>query len=257
LLSLTERHGIFSRCSLAEQVTCQQCDAGHAVDVISTSDGKFGHECLFNGWVDLTEDDVTLLRFDREALFKALAAAAGLERTAPKFFAGNYLVSLGLVPGADNHRDWILGYADKLEDHNVLTGVTTALADRFPGGPGLIITPSFVNLNLPLPNGYRLIFLPDVAVGTADGLALNWETAAACLGRRKKVPGPRGRPTERNAVREIWETSHTLPDWPEQRLDQAAFILSRWTEQGARPSLGTIKNLILGFERELAESSSA
>ena len=47
--------------------------------------------------------------------------------------------------------DWVLGYADELEDENVLAGVMDTLGNRFPSGPGFIVTPGNVNLNTPLP----------------------------------------------------------------------------------------------------------
>ncbi len=238
------RHGV------ATQVTCLQCDDAHAAQVIPGPDGKFGYDCLLSGWSELADDEVTLLRFDRAALLNALAVSAGLKPAGIRFVAGDRLVSLGLVSRPADRRGWMPGYADHLEDCNTLSGVTTALNNQFPRGPGLIITPSLINLNLPLPGGYRLIGLADIAYGTSDGLAVNWGATDLYLRKRKKVPGQRGRPSERKAIWDIWEIARRSPLWPQHRLDQASFILGQWNKAEAPPSAGTIKNYIPKFERE-------
>ena len=251
VLRLAERCSILRHHGVATQVTCLQCDDAHAAKVIAVPDGKFGYDCLLNGWVELAEDEVTLLRFDRAALLNTLVVSAGLKSARMRFFAGGRLVCFGLVSRAADRRGWMLGYADHLEDCNTLSDVTTALDNQFPRGPGLIITPSLINLNLPLPGGYRLIGLADIAYGTSDGLAVNWETTDVYLRKRKKVAAQRGRPSERKAIWDIWKIARQSSQWPQHQVDQANFILTQWNRAEAPPSAGTIKNYLPTFEREV------
>jgi hypothetical protein len=147
VLRLAERCSILRRHGVATQVACLQCDDAHAAQVISGPDGKFGYDCLLSGWIELGDDEVTLLRFDRAALLNALVVSAGLKQARMRFVAGDRLVSLGLVSRPADRRGWMLGYADHLEDCNTLSGVTTALDNQFPRGPGLIICQSAPNFD--------------------------------------------------------------------------------------------------------------
>lgn len=249
-LDVAERCAIFRHAGLATSITCTACDDAHASNVIQDFDGGFSHSCLFNGRIDLAKDEVSLLRFDRAALLVALMAAAEIPRRDPRWFAKDRLASLGVVLASHGSQDWVLGYADQLEDENVLAGVTDALVKQFPDGPGLIITPSPVNLNAPLPRHYRLAGFRDLLFGAAAGIAFNQGWAEILLGHRKRTPGQPGRPSELEATTQLWLAAQASPDWPTQRNEQAKIILSNWTGRESPPAIGTIKNHLRRLERE-------
>lgn len=249
-LDVAERCGIFRHAGLAESVTCTACDDAHTSKVIRNCDGRFSHYCLFNGRIDLTEDEVRSLRFDRAALLVALTAAADIPRRDSRSFANGRLASLGVIPASHRSRDWVLGYADQLEDQNVLAGVTDALLKQFPDGPGLIITPSRVNMNAPLPRHYRLARFSDVLFGRPASIALNRGCAEILLGHRKRTPGQPGRPSEYDAIKQLWLAAQASADWPTQRNEQARVIRSNWTSPEAPPAIGTIENHLRLLERK-------
>jgi hypothetical protein len=122
-LDVAECCAIFRHAGLAASITCPACDDAHASKVIRDCGGGFSHSCLFNGRIDLAEDEVSLLRFDRAALLVALMAAADIPRRDPRWFANGRLASLGVIPAPHGNRNWVLGYSDQLEDENVLAGV--------------------------------------------------------------------------------------------------------------------------------------
>ena len=249
-LDVAERCAIFRHAGLAASITCTACEDAHASKVIRVCDGGFSHHCHFNGRIVLSADDVSLLRFDRAALLVAVMAAANLPRRDLRSFANDRLASLGVIAASDGSRKWVLGYADQLEDQNVLAGVTDALAKRFPDGPGLILTPSSVNLNAPLPRRYWLAGFNDLLFGTAAGIALNRGCAEILLGHRKRTPGRPGRPSEREATKQLWLAAQESADWPTQRNEQAKIILSNWTGPESLPAIGTIENHLRFLERE-------
>jgi hypothetical protein len=249
-VAVAELCGIFRHAGLAECVTCTECEDAHASKIVRDCDGHYSHFCLFSGQIYIAEDEVSLLRFDRSALLVALTAAADIARRGTRPFANGKLALLGIVPASHESRSWVLGYADQLEDQNVLAGVTDALAKQFPDGPGLIITPSPVNLNVPLPRGYRLAGFGDLLFGTTEGIALNWGNAEILLGHRKSAPGQPGRPSERDTIKQLWLAARTSADWPPQQNEQARLILSRWPGHGRPPAVRTIENHLRVLERQ-------
>ncbi len=163
---------------------------------------------------------------------------------------GQRLASLGFVASDSNRREWVLTYADRLDDEAGLTRVIEALASELPSGPGLVVTPSPVPLNLPLPRNYNLIALHELFSGHEDGFRVNQEVVEIRLGRSKKAPGQPGRPSERELVKEIWLPARLSDTWPTQRTAQAKILLSRWpAEHESRPAVKTIENHIRYFER--------
>ena len=60
LLALCEAHSIFSQCGLAENVTCRECEEPHTAAVVLDR-GRFFYRCLFNGRVDLKQEDFAYL----------------------------------------------------------------------------------------------------------------------------------------------------------------------------------------------------
>ena len=248
LLKLSERYNIFSQIGRQNKVVCQKCEYAHVENVIM-QEGKLGYNCLLNGWVNLSEDDVILLSFNRAALLDMLTSVANLKKNIRTFYAGSCLVSLGLVSN-DGQQPWSLGYADKLEKQNVMTSVTTALSDQFPDGPGLIVTPSFVHTNLPLPRKYKLVNLNEFVIGIKDSFVIDNQTVETLLSYRSKTPDKAGRPSQKEIARQIWKDTHSNPEWPKKRIEQAKFIAAQWDDSAPLPELGTLENHIRGFEKE-------
>jgi hypothetical protein len=250
VLSLAERRGIFRHAGLLKTICCRYCEDPHSCPVIRSPEGRYHYHCLNNGRIDVGQDELTLLAFDRTALFAALVAAIGGQRSGIRLFAGGRLARLGLVVSATNAQQWMLIYADGLDDEAVLTRAIDALASELPNGPGLVATPSPVAMNLTLPRNYRLIALHELFSGWEDGFLLDHKAAEIRLGRPKKPPGQPGRPSERELVKEIWLAARGSEAWPAQRTPQAQMILSQWpSEHGSRPAVKTIENHIRDFER--------
>ena len=250
VLELVETCGIFVAQGSLEEVACTQCDDPHASPVLRTPEGQFGHYCLKNGWVPISPEEIALLAFDHAALLEALASGSGLPRSKSRSYAEGRLVYLGMVDkGA--RAPWVLGYADRLEDANMQASVISELAERFPSGPGLIATPSSVPLNMPLPGGFKLAALHELFAAVGDEMLLDAAHAETRLGKRRRVPGVPGRPTERGIIRKTWLEERNAPDWPQTRQHQADYILAKWPDEAAsRPSPKTIINHLAAFERE-------
>ena len=254
LLALCEAYSIFSQCGLAENVTCRECEEPHTAAVVLDR-GRFFYRCLFNGRVDLKEEDLRLFAFDRDALLYALAAAASLPTRGIIFHADRRLVRLGFVD--DQERKWIIGYADGLDNSNSLAGVTEALEKQFSDGPGLIVTPSPINLNLPLPRLYRLIALHELFFGEANRIVLDWTAAWTWLGRRKRVPGIPGRPTVLEKTRKLRTKLQSAEKWPSERSAQVKLVLQQWSnEDMPKPACKTIENHLRVLEAEERTSKS-
>jgi hypothetical protein len=240
LLALCEAYSIFSQCGLAENVTCRECEEPHTAAVF-LDHGRFFYRCLFNGRIDLKEEDLRLFAFDRDALLNALAAAANLPTRRINFHSDRRLVRLGFAN--DEERNWIIGYADSLDVTNSLAGVTEALEKQFSDGPGLIVTPSPINLNLPLPRSYRLIALHELFFGEANRIVLDWTAAWSRLGRRKRVPGIPGRPTELEKTSRLRRELQSAGTWPSERSAQAKLVLQQWSNDDMpKPACKTIQN---------------
>lgn len=205
--------------------------------------------CLENGRISLSLDEVTLIGFDRNAFMRALAKAIGVDHENIRYYAGNKLVRLGDIVRASASPPWVLAYADGLEDENNLAGVIEALACQFPKGPGLIATPSILPVNLPLPNHHRLIALHDLFRGCENGFVIDHAAADVRLGRRKKLPGQAGRPTERETTRHLWAQLSQREGWPSARGHQVELVLSNWPEDaGSIPASGTVEKHLREFE---------
>lgn len=196
VLELAERSDVLQPAGLASEINCDFCDEPHACRVIR-ADGCYRYLCLLNGWVEVAEEDLTLLAFNREQLLLGLAKAAGADRGKIRTFAQGRLVQLAFVPTGPNSKDWVFAYADKLEDENALTSMVEALATALPDGPGLIATPSVVPTNLPLPRNYRLITCHELIFGHHQELKIDRRAAEIRIGARKKAPGKTGRPSNR------------------------------------------------------------
>jgi hypothetical protein len=250
VLELVESCGIFVAQGSLQEVACTQCDEPHASPVFRSQEGQVGHYCLKNGWIPLTPEQIALVAFDPAALLRGLASGVGLPWNKSRFYADGRLVYLGIVD-SDSRAPWVLGYADQLEDTNVQASAIEELAERFPGGPGLIATPSPVPLNMPLPRGFKLAALHELFAAVADGIVLDAAHAETRLDMRRKVPGVPGRPTERGMIRQIWMKGRHAPDWPQSRQAQADYILNKWPDEAvSRPRPKTIINHLATFERE-------
>lgn len=250
ILKLAESLKIFVPDGYLKRVTCMECESAHSADVILTEKGNYGYKCLFNGWIDLQEDDVLLLRFERKPLLDSIASVSGLKHKQYQAYADDRLISIGLVKENEKHKDWYLGYADRLDNYNVLSGITEALSNQFPEGPGLIVTPSLVNINLPLPKKHHLISLSDFLVVSNNNLSLNQQNIDIRLGRNKKIKHSRGRPGSKDITRNIWKIEHVKPEWPSPREEQAKLIFSKLDTTVTDIELGTIMNHIRDFENE-------
>jgi len=256
VLDLAEHAGIFRNVGLQTHVTCTACDDPHASPVERLPDGQLGYLCLENGWIELNADQVKLVRFDRAALLNAMASASGLRKVNATYYADGRLVYLGFVTATAWHPNWVLGYADKLDDENVFAGVMDALWNRFPSGPGFIVTPSAVNLNSPLPQQLKLVALHELYVGEGRQIHINPEVVWRRLGRRKEIPGKRGRPGKIEVTKQVWTEARRAADWPQARSLQAEYILNKWpSDQRPPPSAGTIENHLREFENEKAAAS--
>jgi hypothetical protein len=250
VLGLAERCGIFQCAGVASRISCEYCEDPHPCPIIRSAEGAYYYHCLLNGRIDAGKDRLALLAFDRAALLAALAAAIDGPAKGIRLFAGQRLARLGFVASGSRRQDWMLTYADRLNDEAVLTRVIEALASELPNGPGLVVTPSPVPMNLTLPRSYRLIALHELFFGHEDGFHIDREAAQIRLGRGKKAPGQPGRPTDRELVKEIWLAERRSETWAAQRAAQAEIILSRWpSEHRSRPAIKTIENHIRDFER--------
>ena len=214
VLELAERSDVLQPAGLASEINCDFCDEPHACRVIR-ADGCYRYLCLLNGWVEVAEEDLTLLAFNRERLLASLAQTAGGQPRTIKTFARDQLTRLAFVELSSSRPNWVFAYADKLEDENVQAGVIESLATEFPDGPGLIATPSAVPMNLPLPRRYSLIALHDLVFGYGHEFAIDYEVAGTRLDRRQKTTGRPGRPTEQEAIRELWSQLRTSQNWPQ------------------------------------------
>jgi hypothetical protein len=255
VLQLCERLGVLRRIGIATELSCAVCtDDPHSCRVMRTANGQYRYWCLANGWINVCDDDLILVDLDREALLIALASVIVGSPRGIKSYADGRLARLGLVTPSPGYRAWMLGYADGVENANVMASVTTTLAEQFPDGPGLIATPSPIHMSLPLPRKYRLIALHDLVFARADELAVNRSEVAIRLGQRERTPGQPGRPTHHYTTEGLWGRLKTKPGWPTSRKDQAELISSHWPEDGGEPpASGTIANHIRQLEREAQE----
>jgi hypothetical protein len=251
LLRFLENLGVLRRLGIADELSCTVCvDDPHCCRVQRMATGRYRYRCLVNGWIEIAEEDLILLAFDRKALLRALSKAAGSSAASIRLLAGDRLAHLTFIAASAGQSGWTLGYADQLEDENVLASVIDSLATRFPDGPGLIATPSFVPMNLPLPRHYRLIALHELVALRGDEIAIREPEAADRLALRKSVSGLPGRPTRIETVKSLWAALKTTPAWPNAREAQAELILTHWPEDGRKPpKKGTIQNHIRQFER--------
>lgn len=251
VLDLAEHIGIIRPVGSQTRVTCTECDDPHPARIELLPDGRLAYLCLQNGWIELSAEQIALVTLDKAVLLNTLAAAAGLNQVKPKSYAEGRLALFGLVPTAARGSDWILGYADELEHENVLAGVTEALWNRTPSGPGLIATPSTVNLNMPLPRQFKLVALHELFVGEYERIFIEPAVVADRLGRQRKIPGERGRPGTLEVTREIWSAARKAVDWPSARKQQAERIRADWpSDQRPAPSPKTIENHLRELENE-------
>jgi hypothetical protein len=217
--------------------------------IVMHHNGRYFYRCLFNGEVELTSDHVRLFDIDRRAFLDVLAAAAKLGSRSRMSFAEDRLVRLGLV--ADKGREWVLGYADGLTSPNVFTGVQDAIEKQLPDGPGLIATPSAVHLNTPLPRSYRLISLHELFFAQGEHFTLDWDAAYTRMGRRKKVPGTPGRPSEFEVTRRMRSDLMSRGQWPSTRAAQVNFVEECWPHEEANiPARKTIEAHLRDIEAE-------
>lgn len=258
LLLLAELLGIIRKVGVARDIACPVCaEEPHICRVISKENSRFEVNCIANGPVELSHDDVTLVTFDRQALLDALTSAAGGGTRNLKSFADGRLYRLAFVESVGAHSGWTLGYADGLEDENVLAGLISALAEQFKQGPGLIVTPTVIPMSLPLPSNYRFARLHELFRGSKTEFSLDHGVADLRLGRRKKNPGQAGRPSEKEVSRRIWQKESRKEGWPEKRADQAERIRARWpTDMEEKPAAGTLANHIREFERDASDGSA-
>ena len=227
VLQLCERLGLLRRVGIANELSCAVCAVDpHPCRVMRTANGQYRYYCLANGWINLREEDVILLALDREALLTALASVIAVSPRGIKAFADGQLTRLGFVTPSTGCRGWMLGYADRLENANVIASVTGALAEQFPDGPGLIATPSPIHMNVPLPRKYRLIALHDLVFAREDKLVIDRSEVAIRLGERERTPGQPGRPTHHHTTERLWGALKSRPGWPTTKKDQAELILS-------------------------------
>jgi hypothetical protein len=247
-MRLCESLGILSYWGVARAVTCLECDDPHPA-IVRHDGGRYFYRCLFNGKIELTSDDVRLFAIDRNALLGALADAANLAARNRMSYAEERLIRLGFV--SDEDRDWPLGYADGLTSPNVFAGVQEAIEKQFPQGPGLIATSSRVHMNMPLPRSYRLISLPELFFGQADRFVLDCDAASYHLGRRKKVPGPPGRPTELEETRRTRSELLKRDQWPSARIAQVRLVQENWPQESSRtPAPKTTEAHLRAIEAE-------
>jgi hypothetical protein len=248
---LCETLKIFQSRGLAETVACRECEEPHVATVMF-DEGRIYYWCLLNGDIEVAKQDLELIAFDRNQLIDALSAAACLPARGRAFHAGGRLVQLGFV--ADQEREWFLSYADDLDNPNTLAGVVDSVAKMLPDGPGLIATPSRVPLVLPLPRSYKLIALHELFFGTVDRILLDLPVAWSRLGWRKVIPGTPGRPTQREAIRQMRVELIKRGEWPKSRRAQASVMLERWPQgDRTRPAPKTIENLRPQIEAEETE----
>lgn len=245
---LCETLGVLSFQGIAQEVTCRECEFPHPANVIYDC-GRYVHNCLLNGEIELTENDVRLFAIDRDALLDALANAANLAVRNSISYAEGRLIRLGFV--SDDDRIWPLAYADDLTRPNVFAALQEAIEKQFPDGPGLIATPSRVHLNVPLHRSYALIPLLELFFGQANQFVLDQQVAITRLGRRKKNPGVPGRPTEREETRRIRSDIRKRGQWPSGRAAQVKLIEENWPDGGPEiPTPKTIEAHLRGFENE-------
>lgn len=227
ILSLCEANGIVAFKGRASERTCRECADPHVAQIIFER-GGYNYFCPMNGVVVLTEDDLKLVKFHKDALLRALTASAGLKESAPREFADGLLVYLGLIGQKGANRLWGLAYAEGLDDPNTLADVLENIRQRFPDGPGLIVTPSRIALTLPLPRQYKLVAFHELFFGEENRIVLDWEMAQVCLGRRVKVPGAPGRPTKREITRVLRAKLIKEGNWPAKVSTQIGVISTHW-----------------------------
>jgi hypothetical protein len=137
-----------------------------------------------------------------------------------------------------------------------MRAVREEIALGFPKGPGLIATPSRVDVSTQLPRSYRLVPLDELLFGRLD-FVLDDGALRTFLGHHAANPGHRGRPSHKSISREQWRRKRGSKDWAQlQREQQAALILADWPEDCAKPKLGTVANHIREFEGGNSKASN-
>ena len=249
-LQFAEDLGVLRAAGLAAEVGCEVCVEPHICPVTRDSEGQYGYRCLINGSIDVSAEDLRLLVIDRDALLNRIAIAADVLHKPTAAFANGHLTGIGLVT-SDPNRPWYLGFAEKLQDENVLAGVIEALTNRFPKGPGLIASASSIAINTPLPKNYRLIPLRDLMIASVAGLVINRGAIRDRLGQAKPAPGRPGRHSKGMITHRLLMDLSSRGDWPNRLSDQAKRIRRDWpAEEGTPPALGTIENQLALLRRK-------
>jgi hypothetical protein len=247
--------GWIKRTGQAERVGCDACDDGHEAEVQTDSTGVW-HNCLSNGRINLTPDDIALYRVDQDAVLAALARAAGLGGQVRQRYSGGALIRLGFLKSAPDANGWCIGYAATKRSDDLIAAITRALEADYPRGPGLLLVSNADIEPRTLPHKHKLTPVDLVFELNEQKELCFYPERAINLPRlaQSAVPGS----TQADATSDYYACAADIlgkiygkPGWPKLRPDQSTRLLEDWPKAGPpKPSTKTIPGYILRYERE-------